>query len=249
MSDPVITENKRVLAPTEWGWDGIGFCDGRNHLVRNCIIDFTAIPLDGQDEAASCTWGSQARFERCWIRGAGKLILCGSGDEDREEKELGRHIILEDCLLENFGRRGPEVQSGMVCEIERCVIREWGDPNRFSVRNFASWAHNDGVILAHDCVWQQTWKWNNLIRDICAQVGQAWNDEGLFGVLRPTTWMPGIMHALRATDGGHVSASNCAAPWWCIVEGKDGRMNATDAKILVVQLETMAAELDAKLPR
>ena len=53
MPDTVITENRRVLAPTEWGWDGIGFCDGLNHLVRNCIVDFTAIPLDGQDEAAS----------------------------------------------------------------------------------------------------------------------------------------------------------------------------------------------------
>ena len=137
----------------------------------------------------------------------------------------------------------------MVCEMERCVIREWGDPDRFSVRNFASWAHHDGTIVARDCVWQQTWKWKNMIRDICAQVGQAWNDEGLYGVLRPTTWMPGIMHALRATDGGSVSATNCRAPWWCIVEGKDGRMNAMDAKILVAQLEGMARELDETLPK
>ena len=248
MNRQMIIEGQRVTAPALTGGDGIGFCDGYEHLVRDSIVDFSLVPLDAQDEAASCTWGSQARFQRCWIRGAGKLFLCGCGDDSHVPQETGRHVILEDCLLEDFGRRGPEVQDGMICEMERCVVREWGDPDRFSVRNFGSWAHHSGVILAHDCVWQQTWKWDNWLRDLIGHVGQAWNDEGVRGLLRPTTWMPGIMHALRATAGGYVSAVNCRAPWWCVMQGKEGRMGATDAKILVAQLERMAAELNAKLP-
>ena len=137
----------------------------------------------------------------------------------------------------------------MICEMERCVIRDWGDPARFSVRNFGSWAHHSGVILAQDCVWVQSWKWDNWLKDLFGQVGQAWNDEGVKGLLRPTTWMPGIMHALRATAGGYVSAVNCRAPWWCVMQGREGRMCATDAKILVAQLDRMAEELDANLPQ
>ena len=230
------------------GDDGIGMYQPLSYIIEDCIIDFSGLSLDEQDEAVGVTWGASATFRRCVIKGAGKLFLCGCGDDSHVPQETGRRVILEDCLLEDCGRRAPEVQDGMICEMERCVIRNWGDPSRFCVRNFGSWAHLSGALLAHYCVWQQTWKWDNLLRDIAAQVGQAWNDEGVRGLLRPTTWMPGIMHALRATAGGYVYAEQCRAPWWCILQGKDGKMDATDAKRLVAQIDAMAAELDETLP-
>ena len=240
---------QRITSPKELGGDGLGFCDGQTWDVSDSIIDLSQWPLDAIDEAVGVTWGSQATFRPCHIKGAGKLILCGCGDEAHVRQETGRRVFLEDCLLEFCGRRTPEVQDGMICEMDRCVIRDWGDPARFSVRNFGSWAHHSGVILAHDCVWVQSWKWDNWLKDLFGQIGQAWNDEGVKGLLRPTTWMPGIMHALRATAGGHVSAVNCRAPWWCVMQGREGRMGATDAKILVAQLDRMAEELDAILPQ
>ena len=245
---PIIA-NRRITAPAAEGDDGLGFCDGQEYVVLDSIIDLSGVPLDAMDEAVGVTWGSSAIFRRCHIKGAGKLILCGCGDDDHVRQETGRHVVLEDCLLEDFGRRGPEVQDGMICEMERCVIRGWGDPSRFSVRNFGSWAHHGGVILARDCVWQNTFRLDNWLRDLCGHIGQAWNDEGVNGLLRLSTWLPGITHALRATAGGFVSAVNSYAPWWFIMQGREGKMDKTDAKIMVARLERMAAELDARLER
>ena len=84
-------------------------------------------------------WGSSAVFRRCVIRGAGKLVLCGSGDTDKLNVERGKTVIFEDCILEDFGRRGPEAQSGMRVMLRGCLIRNWGAPDRFDVRSFASW--------------------------------------------------------------------------------------------------------------
>lgn len=237
------------LGPDFTGDDGIGMCEEDEYIIEDSIIDLSAWPLDAIDEAVAVTWGASATIRRSVIRGAGKLFLCGCGDDDHVKQETGKRVVLEDCLLENCGRRAPEVQDGMICEMERCVIREWGAPDRFCVRNFGSWAHHTGVILAHNCVWQQSWKWDNWLKDLIWQVGQAWNDEGLNGLFRLQTWIPGICHALTATAGGYVYAEKCRSPWWCIMHGRDGRMDATDAKILIAQLERMAADLDASLPR
>ena len=94
--------------------------------MEDSIIDLSACPLERLDEAAGITWGSRAIFRRCVIRGAGKLILCGSGDADKLAVERGKVVIFEDCILEDFGRRGPEVQSCMWIILRRCLIRNWG---------------------------------------------------------------------------------------------------------------------------
>ena len=113
---------QRITAP-DAGGHGLGISDGQSWLVEDSIIDLSACPLERLDEAAGITWGSRAIFRRCVIRGAGKLILCGSGDADKLAVERGKVVIFEDCILEDFGRRGPEVQSCMWIILRRCLIR------------------------------------------------------------------------------------------------------------------------------
>lgn len=177
----------------DMGGHGLGISDGQSWLVEDSIIDLSACPLERLDEAVGITWGSRAIFRRCVIRGAAKLILCGSGDADKLAVERGKIVIFEDCLFENFGRRGPEVQSCMWIILRRCLIRNWGEPRRCDVRAFAGWAHHGGRIEAESCVFDQPrfWRgWRVMVGDWLAHLGQAWNDEGLRGVLRPAAWSP-----------------------------------------------------------
>ena len=158
-----------------------------------------------------------------------------------------RDPISCDCILEDFGRRGPEVQSAMRVILRRCLIRNWGEPGRFDVRAFAAWAHHGGRIEAESCVFDQPrfWRgWRVMALDWLAHLGQAWNDEGLRGLLRPANWLPGVCRGLTATAGGHVRAADCRATrWWIRLEGHHGpRMSREDAQAL-------RRELAARLPR
>ena len=97
---------QRITAP-DAGGHGLDMSDGQSWLVEDSIIDLSACPLERLDEAAGITWGSRALFRRCVIRGAGKLLLCGSGDADKLAVERGNTVIFEDCIIEDFGRRSP----------------------------------------------------------------------------------------------------------------------------------------------
>ena len=255
MGEQIIIEGRRITAPSSIGDDGLRLSDGKEYLVRDCIIDLSECDLDTIDEAASCTWGSSAIFQRCVIRGAGKLFLCGCGDADKVPIEEGKRVKFYDCILENFGRRGPEVQDGMHIFMQNCLIRNWGDSNRFTVRNFGAWAHSKGRIDAYGCVfWQDTF-WRPIrqfIADICDHIGQAWNDEGLRGLIRPSTYIPGVCKGLFATAGGEAFAWQCwKNHWWIYLPWRHttSMMDEVDAKIMILHLENMASELDAKLPR
>lgn len=240
--EPVIIERRRITAPPEYKGDGLGLTDGRDYIVRSCIIDLSLWPLDYMDESASVTKGSSARFENCVIRGAGKLFLTGCGDADWYPAEKGKSVTFYHCILEDFGRRGPEVQDGMYVGMRECLIRNWGITSRFDTRSFAGWAHNGGYIWAQDCVfWQDKFRWSNFFKDLGEHIGQAWNDEGLLGVLRPSTWIPGQCKALFATDGGKVRAENCYKnKWWLRIQGGNHhRMDKKQAIALIEQLEAM----------
>ena len=239
---------RRITAP-DAGGHGLDMSDGQSWLVEDCIIDLSACPLEALDEAVGVTWGSRAIFRRCVIRGAGKLLLCGSGDADKLAVERGKTVIFEDCILEDFGRRGPEVQSWMWIVLLRCLIRNWGEAGRFDMRAFAAWAHHGGGIDAYDCVFDQPsfWRgWRLMARDWLAHLGQVWNDEGLRGLLRPANWLPGVCRGLTATAGGYVRAEKChATRWWIRLEGHCGpRMSRGDAQSLVARLEEMAEGLE-----
>ena len=268
MSDPIIIRGRRITAPGQLGPDftgddGIGmYQDGKTYLVEDCIVDFSDLPLDQQDEATAVTWGASATYRSCVIRGAGKLVLCGSGNEDHVPQETGKRVILIDCILEHGSRRFPECHDGMHVTMQDCLIRNWGDPSRFNYdpahpdRTFAAWAHTENSrIEAINCVFWQDSFWRPLKQmtlDWWRHIGQAWNDEGWRGLLRPSTYLPGVCRGLFATNGGEAWAMKCwKNRWWICLPWRHTTkaMDETDAKILVAQLEKMAAELDETLPK
>ena len=119
-----------ITAP-DTGGHGLDMSNGQDWLVEDCLIDLSACPLDQLDEAVGVVWGSSAVFRRCVIRGAGKLVLCGSGDTDKLNVERGKTVIFEDCILEDFGRRGPEAQSGMRVMLRGCLDPQLGRSRPF----------------------------------------------------------------------------------------------------------------------
>lgn len=237
------------LGPRYTEKDGLGMYDGEEYLVHDCIIDMSE--ATDVDEAAAVTWGSSATFRRCVIRGAGKLFLCGSGNADKREKEEGKTVTLIDCILEDFGRRGPEVQCGMSVYMEHCLIRNWGDPDHCDVRNFGAWAHDYGQIYAVDCVfWQDGFfrPIGQFFRDICNHIGQAVNDEGLKALLYPSTYLPGVCRGLTASDGGKCGGTHCFNNhWWIKMQNVDWKMDKNEAEDLIFSLEALYANLRENL--
>ena len=100
--------------------DGLGHFRPDPIWVEDCYVDLAAVPLEDQDEAVSVTWGGSAQFHRCVFRNTGKLCLIGSGDDSHRKQEEGHNVTFSHCIFENFGRRGPEVQSGMAVIMESC---------------------------------------------------------------------------------------------------------------------------------
>lgn len=206
-----IIENKYITQKNEHG-DGITLCDGKFHEVKNVIVDFSSYPPDEVDEAIGITWGSSAYVKDCIFRNCGKLVLCGSGDEDKKEVEFGKKVTFENCIFENFGRRGPEVQSGMSVILKNCLIQNWGYTAEFTVRSFAGWAHGENsYIYAENCMFVSYDSRNlkQVITDRINHLGQAYNDEGIKGLFSKYAWTSGIKKALTATDGGMVTSDNC----------------------------------------
>ena len=248
--------NKRItrvdqLGPAYTANDGIGIFDGHEYLVHDCIIDLSGV--DAGDEVVAVTWGSSAIFRRCVIRGGGKLCLCGSGDNDKRNVEDGKTVTFTDCIFENFGRRGPEVQSGMSVTMHNCLIRNWGDPDFFSVRNFAAWAHDEGELRVERCVfWQESFlrPIGQFFKDIANHIGEAVNDSGLIALLYPSTYIPGVCRGLMESDGGSVSAEKCYKNhWWIRLQNAKNGMSKDEAQELIATLESMANALDRDLPR
>lgn len=255
---PVI-ERRRITAPAEIGGDALPFCDGRHWDVRDSIVDLSGWPLDQIDEAAGITWGSSARFENSVIRGAGKLMLCGCGDAEHVPEETGKRVECIHCVLEDAGRRLPEVQDGMRVVLHECLVRNWGDPARFNYdpahpdRAFGAWAHAGGKIDAVGCVfWQDRFArpWGQFWRDIAHHVGQAVNDAGLRALLNWRTYLPGVCRGLEATAGGTANAWECwTNKWWITLGGSETeRMNKAQAYALIAELEEMADRLESELP-
>ena len=143
------------------------------------------------------------------------------------------------------------VQSGMRAILRDCLIRNWGAPGRCDVRAFGAWAHHGGHIDAEACVFVQPRFWRGLkvmARDWLAHVGQAWNDEGLRGLLRPANWLPGVCRGLVATAGGRVQTRHCyATPWWIRLEERRGDMSRKDAAEMVRRLEAMRQDMERRL--
>ena len=219
--------------------DGLGLWKEKHYIVENSIIDMSG--SDDVGEALTITYGASANFNNCLIRGAAKLILCGSGKEQISDKEYGKEVIFTNCVFENFGRCGPEVQSGMKVILENCLIRNWGDPDFFSVRNFGAWAHNGGEIIATNCVfWQDHFSFSNFFEDIGSHIGQAFKDRGFFSIFNPFNYRLGICRGLI----GDVEAKNCYKNrWWIKLENCDRTMPRDEALALISKLEYSISSL------
>ena len=244
-----LLSNKIITEPPHIGADGVGLTSGNHWEIWDCIIDMTNVPDKAVDEAVGITWGCSANFHDCVIRGAGKLILCGCGDDEKRSLEEGRRVTFDHCLLENFSRRGPEVQDGMHCTLRSCVVRNWGFLDKFNVRAFGAWAHKGGSIEAVDCVFEQPGKYapfNYWIKDHLAHLGQAFNDSKLFGIFSKNAWRSGFRRALTASAGGSVTAHHCRTNHKEIyIENNSDVMDKLMADDLVGELETMYTKLKA----
>lgn len=255
-----IIKHKRITAPSEIGGDGIGLADGQDWLIEDSIVDLSACSLDEIDECCGITWGSSATFRRCHIKGAGKLVLCGCGDKAKVPIETGKRVTLTDCILEYGSRRFPECHDGMQVLMRDCLIRNWGAPDRFNYdpahpdRTFGAWAHTENSrIDAINCVFWQDSFWRPLRQmwlDWWRHIGQAWKDERLRGLLRPSTYLPGVCRGLLASDGGEAYAWQCwKNQWWIALPWRHttAMMDKSEALELVARLEAMAERLDREL--
>lgn len=237
---------KLITSPGDQG-DGLCLWDGEFHTVENCLIDLSGYDLADIDEAASITYGSSAIFRNCLIRGAGKLVLCGSGDKAVADRERGKTVLFDHCILEQFGRRGPEVQAGMQVRMDNCLIRNWGRSDRFTVRSFGAWAHGDGsCITAINCIFmQENGKYGkHWFKNLIGHIGQAWNDRKFAGLFSKDAWRPGNCRGLVASDGGTVVAHNCyAMPDWVVIENLVDEMDSYTATQCMFNLEAMKYRL------
>lgn len=244
--------NRYITSPAQTpGDDGLGFWNGEEVCVHDCYIDLQANPVSSLDEAVGITYGASGVFERCVIRGAGKLILCGSGDKKAVPLEDGKTVTFKKCIIEQGGRRFPEVQDGMHVQLKSCLVQDWGMKSRFIDRGFGAWAHKDGSIYAEDCVFRQqslrrgVWYW---LMDKAGHIGQAVNEDGLSALFRGKTYVAGTRRALTAQGTGYVYAVDC----WkshdsMLVENCQSWMDDASADELVEKLEQMRADLKKKL--
>ena len=257
MATQIFTVRDRyITTPGQLGFppfnvdDGLGLAvkDGKL-CIYDSIIDMKDVPLEKQDEALAITYGSSAEISRCVIRNVGKLFLCGSGDKDHRPDEKGKTVIIRDSILENFGRRGPEVQCEMECRLINCLIQDWGHPDYFTVRAFGAWAHDGGFILAENCVFinEITPSLSMRLKDKAYHFSQSISDNGLKAIFKRQTYISGWRRGLTASDTGKVSAINCYADDGIIIEGEDGTMDESDAANLIKRLGNMKAQLFNKL--
>lgn len=261
-----IIIGKKFTAPPARGEDGIGHCDGQPWRYRSCYIDMRSNRIADIDEAVGITWGSSAIFEKCVIRGAAKLFLCGCGDDPSDphvRAELGKRVILRECVLMDFVRRGPEVQDGMIVEMYDSLVC-WGSPDHFAddglrgwltlpmddackwQRVFGAWAHNGGAVFAQSCVFLPTYDaplWQRIISRI-SHFGQAINERGfLRGMFHRDAWLSGYKRALTSGPKGYVEAYNCYAPKGYLIENHTDPMSEYMAMKKVSQLKKMERAL------
>ena len=221
--EPIVLENLHIYTVNENG-DGLTIVnDGQNtnYKILNSSIQLYRTHQNDLDENLSFVDGVHATVENCLIAGGTKLILCGNGDHPNTDKNM--KIVFRNCVFKDFGRRGPEAQDGATVVLENCVIWNWGVENRFSVRNFAAWAHANSKIIMHDCVLIQDKFWQcslkNMIIDIANHIGNDFNDK----CLSLKSLIPGVMRGLFETNNAHGGIGFCDSckNWWVWVECAD----------------------------
>lgn len=144
LSRPIggVIEDVYITAPVSRGGDGITVYGSDGPVViRNCTVDLGRWPLDKLDEGISGVGGACAVIHGTRVTRVGKAVLWGNGEFPEADAARGE-LVLEDCIIRDFGRRAPEAQDGVRVIMRRCVIRNWGISSRFTVRSFGAWAHD-----------------------------------------------------------------------------------------------------------
>ena len=234
-----IIEEQYITAPLSRGGDGITVYGSDGPVViRNCTVDLGRWPLDKLDEGISGVDGARAVIRRTRVTRVGKAILWGNGDYPDTDPDA--ELVLEDCIIRDFGRRAPEAQDGVRVIMRRCVIRNWGIRSRFTVRSFGAWAHDGASIRAEDCVFWQDCFWQSglwgFVVDLANWIGWCWQRRD-WNLLH--WFLPGVCRGLTASQGGKVSARRCYANhWWIRLQGHQGaRMEKREALALMAELE------------
>lgn len=242
--------NKTFLQ-TDGTWSGgLELFDGRQHILRNSVIDLSGVDLEEMDEALSFSWGCFGEVSNCVLRGAGKLVLLGCGDADKLQVEQGKEVYFSNCIFENFSRRAPEVQDGMRAILKNCLVSNWGLADRFSVRSFGGWAHSaNSSIYAENVIFrQEKFFTGRFWADLIGHIGQAVNDGGFMRLLTKEAWQPGVCRGLVATCGGNVRAEHCYKNrWWISIQKHANPMDKAEARLLEEKLESMRRKLYERL--
>lgn len=218
---------------------------GRVTVISDRVFDFRDYPTAKQDEVISGVNGAIVRMQRCVILGGIKAVLAGNGDNPGHDMRFG-HWEMEDCIIMGAGRRCPEVQDFVELTMRRCWIHNWG--RAFDVRAFGGWAHRGGRLVAEDCLFTQSGGIFSLglrttIADIFAHIGQAWNDEGLSGLLRARTYLPGVCRGLTSSTGGLALASRCYRNRrWIRLENCDPFIGSAEALQIVADIDALMPE-------
>lgn len=211
------------------GGDAIHVEDGL-WSVQSEWADLSSCSIDEIDECFSPVRGASAVVRNCIFEGAEKVCLVGCGDVEWLPVEQGKWVVFERCVFRNGSRRMPEVQSGMSVLLLNCIVEDWCLPSRQpsdpkKARGFGAWAHGGGTLVAVDCEFRQNipfWRggWRFMLSDLLGHLGNAWNESGILGILRPSSWLPGPCRGLTASDGGSVRAVRCRKNrWWIRIQG------------------------------
>ena len=213
------TQGLNITSPNEEGDGIVIFGKDNPNVLDNCTVDFKDIPSEYLDENISFVNGCVAVINDCTFSNGIKLALVGNGDYPDNDKH--GIVTFNNCIFENFGRRGVEAQDGITVTLNKCVIYNWGIQDRFDVRSFASWAHSGAKIICNECVFIQDKFWQcsikNMIIDIANHIGNDINDK----CLSWKSFLPGVCKGLFSTDNGIVEAHNCTKNrWWIYLENQ-----------------------------
>jgi len=239
-----VIRNQTFTTAADVGADAITCFGPGVTLIEDCVIDFTALPKNAQDEGISGVNGAKVTMRRCVLINCRKALLAGNGDHAEADAQ-GAEWLIEDCILIGCGRRCPEAQDGTTVTMRRCWIHNWG--RRFDVRAFAGWAHRGGKIVAEDCLFTQDGGLFSLglrdtVIDMANHIGQAVNDNGLGALLRLRTYLPGVCRALTSSTGGLVLATRCFRNRpWIRIDNCDPFISRRDAIVI-------AEHIDAAMP-
>ncbi|MBQ7607925.1 MAG: hypothetical protein IJU76_08145 [Desulfovibrionaceae bacterium] len=220
--------------------DCLQLCGKHTYTLRDCIIDATGLEDGCVDEACGITRGASATFDHCLFRNAKKLVLLGSGDKERRLDEDGKTVIFRNCWFDNFGRRGPEVQCGMICTMDGCLITDWGGGDRFDTRAFGAWVHDGAVLEIKNSVFMQNVKpsLKTWFLDHVKHIGQACNDHGIGALFKRRTYVSGFKRACTYDhdDLCDVIMSNCYVQDGLVADNNLSPMSETEAFKLYAEM-------------